>query len=256
MPEETNARYRLSHDELVEQLRIQVGFIERSSAAYDDGYEDEARRLATVVRVLVHDTRRSASLLMQLGVKDKLRYHDTTLHARPGGRLIAPLGLALQKVTTGPGGGGRYVPVGDDLIPDRVRPPVVFSDWWTKEFEIGEEKFTREQIVLNVANQDGGAHVDPSLDALYHALTRTNFGGWNFIDVEGSEQAFDGNLALACVRQIASELRRSLQEQLLHLLNPEAAADRPLSPGLLAGTGRNDPCPCGSGRKFKKCHGA
>lgn len=20
--------------------------------------------------------------------------------------------------------------------------------------------------------------------------------------------------------------------------------------------GRNDPCPCGSGRKFKKCHGA
>jgi uncharacterized protein len=20
-------------------------------------------------------------------------------------------------------------------------------------------------------------------------------------------------------------------------------------------TGRNDPCPCGSGRKFKKCHG-
>ena len=22
------------------------------------------------------------------------------------------------------------------------------------------------------------------------------------------------------------------------------------------GTGRNDPCPCGSGRKFKRCHGA
>ncbi len=22
-----------------------------------------------------------------------------------------------------------------------------------------------------------------------------------------------------------------------------------------AGVGRNDPCPCGSGRKFKKCHG-
>ncbi|WP_211159649.1 SEC-C metal-binding domain-containing protein [Aromatoleum buckelii] len=21
-------------------------------------------------------------------------------------------------------------------------------------------------------------------------------------------------------------------------------------------TGRNDPCPCGSGRKYKKCHGA
>jgi len=21
-------------------------------------------------------------------------------------------------------------------------------------------------------------------------------------------------------------------------------------------TGRNDPCPCGSGKKYKKCHGA
>ena len=23
-----------------------------------------------------------------------------------------------------------------------------------------------------------------------------------------------------------------------------------------ATTGRNDPCPCGSGKKYKKCHGA
>lgn len=34
-----------------------------------------------------------------------------------------------------------------------------------------------------------------------------------------------------------------------------------LSPGASANTdwssvGRNDPCPCGSGKKFKKCHGA
>ena len=29
-----------------------------------------------------------------------------------------------------------------------------------------------------------------------------------------------------------------------------------LSPEQLKGVGRNDPCPCGSGKKFKKCHGA
>ena len=28
-----------------------------------------------------------------------------------------------------------------------------------------------------------------------------------------------------------------------------------LTPELLASTGRNDPCPCGSGKKFKQCHG-
>lgn len=26
--------------------------------------------------------------------------------------------------------------------------------------------------------------------------------------------------------------------------------------GAFADVGRNDPCPCGSGKKFKKCHGA
>jgi uncharacterized protein YecA (UPF0149 family) len=42
-----------------------------------------------------------------------------------------------------------------------------------------------------------------------------------------------------------------------------ASAGAPASGGaavattnLYAGVGRNDPCPCGSGKKFKKCHGA
>jgi preprotein translocase subunit SecA len=30
----------------------------------------------------------------------------------------------------------------------------------------------------------------------------------------------------------------------------------PASEGTMATVGRNDPCPCGSGKKFKKCHGA
>ena len=36
------------------------------------------------------------------------------------------------------------------------------------------------------------------------------------------------------------------------------AAPRPVQAtgGEYAGVGRNDPCPCGSGKKFKKCHGA
>ena len=37
---------------------------------------------------------------------------------------------------------------------------------------------------------------------------------------------------------------------------PAAALDLPsLDVGFGVGVGRNDPCPCGSGRKFKKCHG-
>jgi preprotein translocase subunit SecA len=31
---------------------------------------------------------------------------------------------------------------------------------------------------------------------------------------------------------------------------------RPIDPALLKGVSRNAPCPCGSGKKFKHCHGA
>src|SRR3989442_8165192 len=34
------------------------------------------------------------------------------------------------------------------------------------------------------------------------------------------------------------------------------AAVGDLGPNRFAGVGRHDPCPCGSGKKFKKCHGA
>jgi preprotein translocase subunit SecA len=37
---------------------------------------------------------------------------------------------------------------------------------------------------------------------------------------------------------------------------PAAAAISAVAPNPYAGVGRNDPCPCGSGKKFKKCHGA
>jgi preprotein translocase subunit SecA len=35
-----------------------------------------------------------------------------------------------------------------------------------------------------------------------------------------------------------------------------AARGRAALPKDWTNVGRNDPCPCGSGKKFKKCHGA
>jgi len=48
------------------------------------------------------------------------------------------------------------------------------------------------------------------------------------------------------------------------LVSPDPGAPPKLGPppaggpvaNPYAGVGRNDPCPCGSGKKFKKCHGA
>jgi len=35
-----------------------------------------------------------------------------------------------------------------------------------------------------------------------------------------------------------------------------AAIGAAVAAGTLPRVGRNDPCPCGSGKKYKKCHGA
>lgn len=39
-----------------------------------------------------------------------------------------------------------------------------------------------------------------------------------------------------------------------HGVRPETAGEPEEGPRARAGTGRNDPCPCGSGRKYKDCH--
>ncbi len=49
----------------------------------------------------------------------------------------------------------------------------------------------------------------------------------------------------------------ALSPQALFAPQSEAVADRdPDDPGSWGKVGRNEPCPCGSGKKFKHCHGA
>jgi len=38
-------------------------------------------------------------------------------------------------------------------------------------------------------------------------------------------------------------------------IHEEAQTDKVLDEALFANVSRNDPCPCGSGKKFKHCHG-
>jgi uncharacterized protein len=54
------------------------------------------------------------------------------------------------------------------------------------------------------------------------------------------------------MQAMAAELQagRPAANVMLHLAEEEAEQQR-----RFAGAGRNDPCPCGSGRKFKHCHG-
>jgi preprotein translocase subunit SecA len=55
-------------------------------------------------------------------------------------------------------------------------------------------------------------------------------------------------------RQIEQRQRRQQQNLQFQAGPAQAEAPKPVRTG--AKVGRNDPCPCGSGKKYKKCHGA
>src|SRR5438034_3485855 len=119
----------------------------------------------------------------------------------------------------------------------------------------------RRELIRVVANQDGGSHVDPALDETYARLTRDNSMGW--VEVSAGVEQPMPEPATASVRQMAHELLRVLDSGYrwrpvyeTGIFAGGGAAFNGPPPPLFPKTGRNDPCPCGSGKKFKKCHGS
>ena len=49
--------------------------------------------------------------------------------------------------------------------------------------------------------------------------------------------------------------RLAQQQQLSHVDDESLAAEALAQQGGERKVGRNDPCPCGSGKKYKQCHG-
>lgn len=242
---------------LEEYLQDQVAFLDESCQAYDRGATREAYRLATTVRVLVHDTSRSHSLLSQMGVKDEITYIDGRL---PGFENLPP--LADNMVTSSPGlaelahfslaqGSSRdaseYWPTFRAASPSDLlsKPRVQFETWWKKAVSkdtVGHELF-RRHYVLAAANKDGGAHIDAAFGQDfegYRAMTRDGSmgmkasGSFVVAGPTGVPDAAGLSPAPAVIRQIAEELRVSLRLQLAGALGdlaeapPQVEVERPV----------------------------
>jgi hypothetical protein len=235
-------KVKLTREQLLLQLEEQVRFLRTSAEAYDNGFHAEAKRMAATIRILVHDTRdNNRSLLGQLDLK-KIQFYDGGLEI-DSRNLIPTTGLTGMKMG----------PEGIQWVARSLMPPgistlgfVNFERWWTRPVIMDDEKITisRQQLVLTMADQDGGAHVDPALERTYARLSRQNSIGWTINGPQGSKP-FDG-VELASVRQVTWELLHSLKERRPFFRSVQSSPR----------TGRNDLCPCGSGKKFKKCHGA
>ena len=102
----------------------------------------------------------------------------------------------------------------------RIKPAKQFDAWWNDPVlkDAQGSVFNRRKLVLDVANEDGGAHVDPSLNPAYEALARHNSLGWVY-SVGHGQQPFANSPVLASVRQIAYELDRTLTTNLGRLLS-------------------------------------
>jgi len=197
-------------EELLVHLKSQIGFLTNSAQSYDKGFEAEAMRLAVAIRILVHDTSESESLITQLNMKNIL-FYDTASDFSPNERLTH-IGLAALKL--GGTGGAEYSALLDDLPPYKLNKKVPFSDWWNKIVIVDKEynQFTRKSLVLNVANKDGGAHIDPSIDKEYAALSRFNSMDWKVV-VGGVESPFKNRPELACMRQMTHEVLKTFKDE-------------------------------------------
>jgi hypothetical protein len=198
--------------DLLAHLREQLRFLDASASSYDAGFEGEAKRLAVVMRVLLHDTANSRSLLQSLGIKNTLRYNDV-VGPVPTNAIIF-VGLQMGFTETGM----RYYP----KLQTPVRT-VEFEEWWNGLVLVQKPAgiaLTRSQAVLPLANTDGGAHVDPRLDADYAALSRKNAFAWEVWKGD-RKGVVDNSPALPITRQVAHEVAGTIREQLADALGAQ-----------------------------------
>ena len=153
--------YRQSKEELQQHLRDTVQALELSALAFEKGLDGEAKRLAAAIRVLVHDTGSSMSLLGQLGEKT-IRFYDTSVPRDPR-TILTYSGLTAMNLATGEAREAKHVAFLDRLPPDCPPRWVSFDDWWRGVIFVDRkgDSTSRKDLILAVANKDGGGPCRP-----------------------------------------------------------------------------------------------
>jgi len=195
---------QLSSSRLRRKLDEQLGYLRRSAAEYDQGHESEALRLATALRVLLHNTAKSHSLLAQIGILNTQFLSSSRGHGDWKDFLRIAINLH------------RAPPVAAQPILGDAFFSLPFAQWWSGEsvFVHNGAHYTRSRVILSAANKDGGAHVDPKLEAYYDHLCQGEYllgitGNFTFNGPAPWPQGvtiYPSNGHLALLRQFAHEV--------------------------------------------------
>lgn len=197
-------KVKVSYGEMYSQLKDQISFLESSVKLFDIGNYSESKRIATTIRVLLHDTANSKSLLKLLHKKYEMFYFNVAdkydSHNIAGEFSLLDISL-----------NSNYLGFLPRTHIDSKTPKITFDQWWeqiiisTSSQEFDGHVFSRKDIVLNLADTDGGAHVDEKLREDYYKLTRENSMGF-FGNTNRNEVFNANNISSFSIRTIASEL--------------------------------------------------
>ncbi len=196
-----------------EQLKRQIGFLQRSCISFDQGYLDEGVRIATTIRVLMHDTRASTSLLSHL------KSLNINIYSTIGDKDLSEItGLfgGLYGLANGPQG-SRFVPM-CHISENHEYEYVNLDTWINQIINLTSPKVSRRDVYLGAANKEGGAHVDDKLSPKYES-TFYKGGIYDSRIINGEETRVPIEyIQLVILRQMAHELL--ISDELINLINP------------------------------------
>lgn len=201
-----NKRVKRPRADIINELNEQLVLLIHACHSFDSGLQPIGKHIALSLRKLLHHHGQSKALLEQLDIRSK-RFWDTAGDLDPQ-NLMTENALCVMRLG---GGKDQYLPacaVGGSPRPNRW---LRFDRWWNNNI-IKDNKgrfFNRRQLILHVADTDGGAHIDPELDEQYMDLSRNNSLGW--VISNGDIQKPFPPPTMACIRQIAHEVLETIK---------------------------------------------
>jgi hypothetical protein len=199
-------------EEIEKALETQLGHLDRSCEAFDNGDKTEALRIATIIFTLVHDHGQTVSILTQAGLRAHLKFVSTAGDLMGEARHLkarhTPL-LMLDTHRRPP----EFVSLAVYNRPRGLFPPLKemkFDDWWDELifFDDGVA-LTRKDLASILRNKEGGGHYDrKNNNANYHSFSRPDI-----VHVSGAGMTTVDELQFSSMRQIADEIFTTFQVQ-------------------------------------------
>jgi hypothetical protein len=177
---------------------------------YDGGEEFHAKDLANHLRQILSNKH---NVLSALDInRESFQYQSTPPNnatfrlARSAGSAVWIPGEGTKEIET------SYHPTFHMFKGNWNREP--YKDWWEGAIDVGiVPPFTRKEIVMTVAEKDGGAHVDPTLPRAYADMRRQKDLGIE-ISTSDKKASPERGRQYAIIRQITYEVQLTLNREI------------------------------------------